>query len=96
MSILFYLPIFFVVGIIAGFTNNKREQFQLLFRLVLPASLIIVIPLLGFIGTKGDIWYLVGYFLISPALYFLGTVISSKILFFTKSKRGEKPETGDF
>ena len=96
MNVLLFISIFFVVGLIAGFTNNKREQFQLLFRLILPAALISVIPLLNSISAIGGVEFLVGYFLITVVLFGLGTVISSIILNFTKRKSGEKPEAEEF
>ena len=97
MNLFLCSSIFFVVGLIAGFTNNKREQFQLLFRLILPAALISVLILTAVPpSTKGQFVFLVGYPLIQVVLFFLGTVISYIFLYFTKRKSGEKPEVEEF
>lgn len=47
MEVLIVVGIIFLVGLISSFTNNKKEQFQLLKGLVLPAGLIVSFFLLN-------------------------------------------------
>lgn len=92
-SILFLaLGIFFLVGLIARFTDKKKGE---LFQIGLFFTLLAFIGLsdrMPSTGTGFDVVFYVGTFFVS---FYLGALISSIILFI-KRKRGEKPEAEDF